>query len=98
VAQRLVVRELLAVAQAYSAVYTLAGFRVLSQRGLNLSTENLGHVQQAADKFLRVSKALAKRVLSRKEQREFDAFLKGAASQKPKPSVGPSEPPKTSTS
>ena len=78
--KRLAFLELVAVLQAYSAVFVL-GPGMESLKGLpKLSAENVLHSKVAAEKFLNLSRSLSTRFLTRKEQRDAEPFFASGAS------------------
>lgn len=80
VSKRLAFRELVAVLQAYTAVFVL-GPGMESLKGLpKLSAENVQHSKVAAEKFLNLSRSLSTRFLTRKERRDAELFFASGAS------------------
>src|SRR5665811_255343 len=80
VSKRLAFRELVAVLQAYTAVFVL-GPGMESLKGLpKLSAENIQHSKVAAEKFLNLSRSLSTRFLTRKERRDAELFFGSGAS------------------
>jgi hypothetical protein len=75
VSKRLSFRELVAVLQAYTAVFVLGpGMGSLAGRP-KLSAENVQNSKRAAERFFNLSNSLSKKFLTRKERRDAEPFF-----------------------
>lgn len=75
IAKRLTFGDLVAVLQAYTAVFVL-GPGMESLKGLpKLSAENIQHSKAAAEKFFNHSQALSERFLTQKERKFAELFF-----------------------
>lgn len=80
IAKRLGFKDLVAILQAYTAVFVLAP-GMESLKGLRkLSAENVQHSRAAAEKFFGHSRTLSARFLTRKERKDAEPFFASATS------------------
>jgi hypothetical protein len=75
IAKRLAFTDLVAVVQAYTALFVLAPGMATLEGKPKLSAENVQHSKAAAEKFFNHSRALSARFLNRKERIDAERFF-----------------------